>query len=448
MNKDVFISYSRQDSEVAMQICKAFDQNDISYWIDREGVVGGQSFAERIVPAIKNSKITVFISSESSNQSPYTVKEIVIAFNNSKHIIPFRIQNISFADRLEFFLCDLSWINAYENLQDRIDDLVTSILRILGSGQKKEDFRYTDAYKEIVIIPSYFNILQRREVKATHEKKGLKCKRLLPAPNAVAFALYANKEIDSLIVAIVILENNKIDMSILEIGEGVFEVLSTNGCALIGNDIDKITELCNKLLNDAIYNSLDDPFVIDEIVLVGKNAYFPENQKAIEKVFGKSAYKMSNLSELQIKGADIQNDILKGYLRGSVLLDVIPISIGVETMGGGMTKVVGGNSTIPLLKVQTFTTTFDNQSSLDIHILQGEQPSVKDNVTIDCFHLKGISPAPKGIPQIAVTFDIDSLGNLKVSAIDKATGEKLEKSPMKQEFWGHCFPSIVSIDGD
>ena len=448
MNKDVFISYSRQDSEVAMQICKAFDKNAISYWIDREGVVGGQSFAERIVPAIKDSKITVFISSESSNQSPYTVKEIVIAFNNSKHIIPFRIQNISFADKLEFYLCDLNWINAYDNLQGRIDDLVTSIRRLLGNEQKKEEFRYTDIYKEIVIIPSYLNIPQRREAKAIHEKKGLKCKRLLTAPNAVAFALYANKKIDSLIVAIVILENNTIDMSILDIGDGVFYVLCMGGCIQIGNDINRITELCNKLLNDAIYNALEHPFAIDEIVLVSRDDYTLESQKAIEKVFGKPVHKMSNLSELQIKGAEIQSDILKDYITGKVLIDVVPISIGIETIGGIMTKIIESNSTIPLKKIEIFTTAFDNQSSVDIHILQGEQLSVKDNVTIDCFHFEGIPPALKGIPQIQVAFDIDACGDLKVSAIDKATGKELDKSSVRREFLGHCFPCTVSIDDE
>lgn len=135
MAHDVFISYSRADSEVANAVCKAFDANGISYWIDKEGVISGESFAKRIVPAIKNSKITVFLSSQNSNMSVFTVKEIVIAFNNGKHIIPFRIENIGFSDQLEFFLCDLSWINAFENLQSNIQQLVASIKKLLGINE-------------------------------------------------------------------------------------------------------------------------------------------------------------------------------------------------------------------------------------------------------------------------------------------------------------------------
>lgn len=426
MNQDVFISYSRKDSEVARLICKTFDQCGISYWIDTEGVVGGQSFAERIVPAIKNSKITVFISSESSNQSPYTVKEIVIAFNNSKHIIPFRIQNISFADTLEFFLCDLNWINAYEGLQNRIDDLATAILKILGSEQKKGEFQYMDATKEFVVIPSYLNIIQRQEVKTAHEKKGLRCNRLLTAPTTVALALYGNKKIDSLIVAIVLLEKNTIDMSIMDIGEGVFEVLSTGGDTQISNDTNRITELCNRLLNDASSGKSNDTIVaIDELILVSNDAYVLGNQKTIEEVFRKPAHKMSNLSELQIEGATIQRDIIKGYITDKIVLEVMPMSIGIETTGGEMTKIIRANSIIPLRITEIFTTAFDYQSSIDIHILQGDKPYAKDNVTIDCFRLDGIPPALKGVPQIAVTFNINSLGDLKLSAVDQVTGKEI-----------------------
>lgn len=131
MAHDVFISYSQADSDVANAVCKAFNANGISYRIGTEEVISGESFAKRIVPAIKNSKITIFLSSQNSNMSAFTVKEIVIAFNNGKHIIPFRIENIGFPDQLEFFLCDLSWINAFENFQSNIQQLVVSI-KVIG----------------------------------------------------------------------------------------------------------------------------------------------------------------------------------------------------------------------------------------------------------------------------------------------------------------------------
>ena len=175
-----------------------------------------------------------------------------------------------------------------------------------------------------------------------------------------------------------------------------------------------------KALSDAGHSKSD----IDEVILVGGSTRIPEIQEAVEKFFGKKPSKGVNPDEVVAIGAAIQGGVLTGEVKDVLLLDVTPLSLGIETMGGVMTKLIEANTTIPTKKSEVFSTAADNQPSVEIHVLQGERPMAKDNKTIGRFHLDGIPPAPRGIPQIEVTFDIDANGIMNVSAKDKATGKE------------------------
>ena len=310
-----------------------------------------------------------------------------------------------------------------EELQYQINNPqeIEKALSIIQKEMQSENPECCEVQSGIVIVPSYLNILQRKEAKIKHEKKNGKCRRILSAPTAVALAIYANqKNIDLLKTAIVILENNKIDIAIFEIEDGVFEVKCAGGCSQLENNTNKITEVCSKAITDSCW------VLVDELIIVGKGAYIAENQHAVEKAFGKTARKMSNLAELQAKGADIQNDILTGKVTNVLPLDVISLPIGIEAGDGTMSEIISANCITPTKKIQTFTTNLDNQSSMEIHVLQGEKPLAKNNVTIGRFLLDGIPPAPRGLSQIEVTFDIDANGVLKVSAKDKETGKEIK----------------------
>jgi hypothetical protein len=293
-----------------------------------------------------------------------------------------------------------------------------SVIKKSVQNEKTEMNELRNAANDIVIVPSYFNILQRKAAKEAHEKKGFKCTRILTATNAVALALYAGKKIDLLRVAILILEKDTVDISIVEIGDGVFEVKCVVGNENTGN---LITELCNNALHCTGLNKNN----IDEFIITGNSAYNSEYQQIAENVFGKTARKMPNLSELLAKGADIQHGILIGNVKDVLLLDVIPMSLGIETEGGVMLKLIEANTIIPTQKTKTFTTVVANQPFVEIHILQGEKTLVKDNVTVGRFHLDGIHPASKSVSQIKVTFEIGANGDLGVSVKDKETGKEI-----------------------
>lgn len=366
-----------------------------------------------------------------------------------------------------------------------------------------EDYLGTTVSEAVITVPAYFNDSQRQATKEAGEIAGLKVKRIINEPTAAALAYGLDKRHRDMKIAVYDLGGGTFDISILELGEGVFEVKSTNGDThLGGDDFDQVLidwladefkkdenidlrkdamalqrlkeasekakielsssteteinlpyitaadgvpkhlvkklsrsrfeQLCDKLfertlepckaaLRDAGYKVTD----IDEIVLVGGATRMPRIQEMVEKFFGKKPSKGVNPDEVVAVGAAIQGGILSGDVKDDiVLVDVTPLSLGIETMGGVFTKIVEANSTIPKKESQVFTTASDSQPSVEIHVLQGERPMAKDNRTIGRFHLDGIPPAPRGIPQIEVTFDIDANGILHVHAKDKGTNKE------------------------
>jgi molecular chaperone DnaK (HSP70) len=292
--------------------------------------------------------------------------------------------------------------------------------------QTTENYLQAKVKEVIITMPSHSHILQLQGIKEASEIAGLECRRTVSVTLAIALAHYYKKQI-ALRVAVLYLENGNFDVSIMEIGGGVYEVKSVNGCNTNFNFTDYnslvkiVTELCNKSLNDSGLKNRD----IDEVLFAGSFAQIPTMQQSVEQIFSTSASYISVSDDMPAIGAAVQGGILTGNIKDVVLLDVIPLSIGIETAGGVMIKLIEANSTIPTKKSETFTTILDNQSSVEIHVLQGEQEKAVDNVTIGRFHLDGIPPAPKGVPQIEVTFDIDANGILNVSARDQVTGKKI-----------------------
>lgn len=368
--------------------------------------------------------------------------------------------------------------------------------------QTAEEYLGEEVTEAVITVPAYFNDAQRKATQEAGEIAGLDVKRIINEPTAASLAYGLDKKEEDLTIAVYDLGGGTFDISILELGDGVFEVKSTSGDTHLGGDdfdsrlidhlakefkkdegidlrddpmamqrlkdaaekakielsssqktnvnlpfitatdsgpkhlnidisrsqfekmiddlVQKTVDPCRKALDDAGFSKTD----IDQVILVGGSTRIPKIQEVVKDFFGKDPSKGVNPDEVVAVGAAIQGGVMSGDVDDVVLLDVTPLSLGIETLGGVSTQLIEANTTIPTSKTETFSTAADNQTSVEIHVLQGERAKAQDNRTLGRFHLDGIPPAPRGVPQIEVTFDIDADGVLNVSAKDKGTGKE------------------------